>query len=139
MKAYIFPLVAAGAIMMPSASVAQTTQKLTATKANEYGLIYSLPRTVLDITVEAKRTVRQPGEFYKYAKKYLKDENAITEPSEEWTLKSITVVPRGVADTDEKYLMQFKSGSTPYLILNDADVPVAEYRTDPAKRRYKTS
>ena len=125
MKAYIFPLVAAGAIMMPTASMAQTTQKLTANKANEYGLIYSLPQTVLDITIEAERTVKRPGEFYKYAKKYLKDENAITEPSEEWTLKSITVVPRGVADPDEKYLMQFKSGSTPYLILNDADVPVA--------------
>ena len=63
MKAYIFPLVAAGAIMMPTASMAQTTQKLTANKANEYGLIYSLPQTVLDITIEAERTVKRPGEF----------------------------------------------------------------------------
>lgn len=125
MKAYILALIAAGAILTPPASDAQTTQKLTATKANEYGLIYSLPRTVLDITIEAERTVRRPGDFYKYAKKYLKEENAIAEPSEVWTLKSITVVPRGVADPDEKYLMQFKSGSSPFLVLNEANVPVA--------------
>ena len=58
--------------MMPTASMAQTTQKLTANKANEYGLIYSLPQTVLDITIEAERTVKRPGEFYKYAKNILK-------------------------------------------------------------------
>ena len=47
---------------------AQTTQKITATKANEYGIIYSLPTTVIDITVETETTVKKPGEFYKYAK-----------------------------------------------------------------------
>lgn len=125
MKAYILPLIAAGAMLLPTGTEAQSAQKLTASKANEYGLIYSLPRTVLDITIEAERTVRRPGDFYKYARKYLKEENAITEPSEVWTLKSITVVPRGVADPDEQYIMQFKSGTSPYLILNEADLPVA--------------
>ena len=46
-------LLAAAAIGLPAA--AQTTQKLTATKANEYGLIYSLPVTELDITIEAEQ------------------------------------------------------------------------------------
>ena len=51
-------LLAAAAIGLPAA--AQTTQKLTATKANEYGLIYSLPVTELDITIEAEHTRRTP-------------------------------------------------------------------------------
>ncbi|MDE6489635.1 MAG: DUF4831 family protein, partial [Muribaculaceae bacterium] len=104
---------------------AQSTQKLTATKATEYGLIYRLPSTVLDITVEASRTIQKPGEFYKYAKKYLNADNAIATPSEKWNLKSVTVVPRGRADGDEEYLMQFKSGTSPYLIINDAGLPIA--------------
>lgn len=125
MKAYILTLLALSSIASSTPAIAQTTQKLTASKANEYGLIYSLPRTVLDVTIEAECTVRRPGEFYKYAKKYLKDDSGIATASEVWTLKSIIVVPRGVADTDERYIMQFKSGSSPFLMLNEENVPVA--------------
>ena len=57
---------------------AQTTQRLTATKANEYALVYSLPVTRLNVTIEAEITVKKPGEFYKYAKKYLNIDNPIT-------------------------------------------------------------
>ena len=34
---------------------AQTTQRLNASKANDYGLIYSLPRTLVDITTRRER------------------------------------------------------------------------------------
>ena len=60
---------------------AQTTQKLTATKASEYGIIYSLPTTVVDVTIETQTTVKRPGEFYRYAKKYLNVDNAISNES----------------------------------------------------------
>ncbi len=103
---------------------AQSTQKLTATKANEYGIIYSLPSTVVDISIEAEHVVKEPGEFYKYAKKYL-NADPITESSESWTVKSITVNSRGVANQEEQYLMQFKSGSTPYLLLSEDNIPLA--------------
>lgn len=103
---------------------AQTTQKLTASKINEYGLIYTLPTTVVDITVETEKTVCQPGEFYLYAKKYLGME-PIVEPSEVHTLKSVVMTPRGVADETERYLVQFKSGSTPFIVINDRDFPLA--------------
>ena len=62
-------LMLACSVAFASAVTAQTTQKFTATKANDYGLVYSLPVTVLDITIEAERVVKKPGEFYKYAKK----------------------------------------------------------------------
>lgn len=103
---------------------AQTTQKLNATKLNEYGLIYKLPMTAVDITVEAEKTVKKPGEFFRYAKKYL-GVDPITEPSVSFTLKSATINAHGVADNDESYLVQFKSGSTPFMLVNDASFPVA--------------
>lgn len=40
---------------------AQQTRLLTADKHNEYGLVYSLPITVLDIEVSAQRTVFKPS------------------------------------------------------------------------------
>ena len=51
---------------------AQTTTKLTATKANDYGLVYTLPSAVINVTLEAERTESRPGELYNYASKYLK-------------------------------------------------------------------
>lgn len=86
---------AAAVIVSVPVMWAQTTQKLTANKSNEYGLIYQLPNTVLDITVEAERVVKKPGEFYKYSRKYLPAETPVAEPSEQWMLKSITVCLAG--------------------------------------------
>lgn len=103
---------------------AQTTQKLTANKINEYGLIYTLPTTVFDITVEAEKTVSTPGEFFRYAKKYL-GMDPIIEPSTIYSLKSVAVNQRGTADENERYLIQFKSGSTPFIMVSDTNFPLS--------------
>lgn len=50
-------IAALAALTVTATSVqAQSVQKLSASKANDYGLIYSLPRTVVDITIEAEHT-----------------------------------------------------------------------------------
>lgn len=107
------------------AAGAQTTQKFSASKANDFGLVYSLPTTVLDITIEAEHVVKEPGEFYLYAKKYLNIDNPITKKSETWSVKSVNVNARGVANNSERYLMQFKTGYMPFLIMDDANLPLA--------------
>lgn len=112
-------------LLLSTTSFAQTTQKLTATKVSEYGLIYNLPYTVFDITIEAECVIKQPGEYYKYAKKYLDTNNAIDKPSRSWSVKSIHIVPQGVANSDERYLMQFKKGTSPFLIVNEENLPLA--------------
>lgn len=104
---------------------AQTTQKLSAIKANDYGIVYTLPKTVFDITIETEKTVKTPGEYYAYAKKYLNIDNPIAEVSEETKVKSITVVPRGIADPERRYVVQFKPGTSPYLVINDENLPLA--------------
>lgn len=104
---------------------AQQTQKLTAGKHNEYGLIYSLPVTHLNIEVEAVKTIKKAGPYSKYAKKFLGTDNAIIEDSQEWTLKDVSVTPYGAPDQDNQYLMQFKSGSAPFLILNKDGLPLS--------------
>lgn len=118
-------IIAALALCASFGAVAQTTQKLTATKASEYGIIYSLPTTVIDVTIETEKVVEKPGEFYRYAKKYFNTNNAIDNESQSVRLKSITLTPRGVANSQQQYLMQFKSGSTPFLIINNENIPLA--------------
>ncbi|MDE5554807.1 MAG: DUF4831 family protein, partial [Muribaculaceae bacterium] len=104
---------------------AQSTQRLNASKANDYGLIYSLPRTLVDITIETEHTEKTPGEFYNYAKLKLGINDAITKPERSVNVKSVTITPRGVADPDNRWLVQFKPGATPYIILGENNCPLA--------------
>ena len=102
-----------------SIGFAQETKRLTADKHNEYGLIFSLPQTHLDLEVVATKTIRKAGPYYQYAEKYLGIPGAITQDSESWSLTSVKVNPYGVPDPEEQYLMQFKSGSDGYIVLDE--------------------
>ncbi len=106
-------------------ATAQESQKLTANKHNEYGLIYSLPTTHLNIEVEAVRTIKKAGPYYKYAKKYLGVSDVVSSDSQTWAIKDVSITPIGVPNKDNEYLMQFKSGSTPFLMLDSAGLPLA--------------
>lgn len=118
-------LLACALALASLAAPAQTTTKLTASKANDFGLIYSLPLTMLDITIETEHEMREPGEFWNYAKRNLNIADAITAPSQTARVRSVTITPRGVADTSNQWLMQFKGGQGVYVVLNDANLPVA--------------
>lgn len=119
--------IAAIAAMLPALATtsAQTTQRLNATKANEYALVYSLPLTSLDITVETVHTRSVPGEFHNYARRHLAINNALTEASTTVDIKSVTITPKGIPDSDNRWAVQFKSGSTAFMILTPDGVPLA--------------
>lgn len=106
-------------------TTAQTTQRLTATKQGDYGIVYSLPSTVVDITIEAELKVSEPGEFYRYAKRYLNIDNPITSTSHSATVKSVKITTHGVANTDERYLLTLKSGFAPYMELTADNLPLS--------------
>lgn len=116
------------AACMAAGACAQSVTKLSATKANDYGIVYSLPQTVVDITLEAEQTVATPGEFYNYAERYLGAEaarKAVRTKSTGWRLLSATMTPRGeVPAGAETYLMQFKGGQPVYITLSDLGLPL---------------
>lgn len=104
-------------------SPAQTSQRITAGKASEYGLVYSLPNTVVDVYLTAELTEEVPGEFHNYARRYLGVQDAITTPSRSAAITGATLEARGVANPAEQWLAQFKNGSTPYMTLTPGNVP----------------
>jgi len=123
MKSKLLVIAIISALMsLPATS--QTTHKLTAGKVNEYGLTYTLPLTSFSIRLAATKTVRQPGEFAAYARKYLHLEPIIT-PSVQWTLSGAEIIPQAIADDTERYLVQFKNGSSPFIILEERGIPIA--------------
>lgn len=96
---------------------AQTTKLLTADKHNEYGLVYTLPKTSLEIEVTAKRTIKKVGPYYQYAKKFIGTDKVIKEDSESWEITDVSVCRYGVPDTENRYLMQLKNGSTTFICV----------------------
>ncbi len=123
MKKITISLIAA--LAATTAATAQQAQRITATKANEYGLSYTLPTTAVDITIEAEFTREEPGEFYKYAPKYLNISDPVTEPKLSARVKSVTINTHGVPDPDKRYLVTLKSSQAPYILLGEGNIPLA--------------
>ena len=89
----------------------QATKVLTAEKSNEYGLVYSLPVTALEVEVTASHQVGKKGPYYLYARKSIGAEKGVSEDYERWQISEVKVRPYGVADSETQYLMQLRPGA----------------------------
>ncbi len=106
MRKIIFML----ACLVASSAMAQSTKVLTAEKSNDYGLVYSLPITALEVEVTASHQVGKKGPYYLYAKKSIGTDKAIAEDYEKWQITDVKVRPYGVSDASTQYLMQLRPG-----------------------------
>ena len=73
------------------------------------GVSYFLPKTAFRVTVITEKTVTKPGDFYKYANRYLRLPNVPAEESVSWAIKSIKLEPFGVPDKEKAYSIKIKS------------------------------
>ncbi len=97
--------------LVASSGMAQSTKVLTAEKSNDYGLVYSLPTTALEVEVTAAHQVGKKGPYYLYAKKSIGTNSAIAEDYEKWEITDVKVRPYGVSDSSTQYLMQLRPGA----------------------------
>lgn len=107
------------ALLSPSTLSAQQTKLLTADKHNEYGLVYTLPKTEVNIEVTARHTVRMAGPYWQYAKRYFGTDNVIREDEEIWEITDVRISTTGVPDDSQQYLMQLKPGSLTYIAVSE--------------------
>lgn len=103
---------------------AQSTTRLSASKANDYGVSYALPLTRFQVTLAAEKTVKTPGEFARYAGKYL-NADPILHPSVSWRLTDAVIVPDSYVDPDERYLVTFRNGDGTYINLSAKGTPLS--------------
>ncbi|WP_243348045.1 DUF4831 family protein [Parabacteroides sp. FAFU027] len=92
-------------------------QKLSATKASDFGLSYSLPKTVLYFDVEYTKTSLKAGPYFRYAEKLLGINNPIVADSTFFTIDKVAAFSHSTIDKKSACMVQFKS-SLPYIILN---------------------
>lgn len=110
---YLLPLAFSALVAVPSFS--QQTKILTAEKHNEYGLVYSLPTTALQITVTARKETAKAAPYRQYARRYLGTSKVVEEDRVSWQITDVDITPIGVSESDTQYLMQLKAGATTFI------------------------
>ncbi|MCR5042975.1 MAG: DUF4831 family protein [Bacteroidaceae bacterium] len=90
------------------------------------GVNYMLPKTVLRVDASAVKVVYTPGEFAKYADRYLHISGVAAEPSTTWTMTALSVGQEGVPDTSKVYTVKLKDKTVaPMVQLTPSGILVA--------------
>ena len=111
---------------MSLASMAQTqvTEFNPGIAAN--GVNYVLPKTVLRMDASAIKVEYMPGEFAKYAERYLHLKGVASEPSTTWKMTTLAVRQEGVPDTAKIFTVKLKDKTVaPMVQLTPSGILVA--------------
>ena len=112
--------------LLPFAAMAQTqvTEFNPGLVAN--GVNYALPKTLLKVDASAIKEVYTPGEFAKYAGRYLHIGGVSAVPSTKWSVKTLDVYQEGIPDTSKVYTVKLKDKTVaPMAQLTPSGILVA--------------
>ncbi len=104
------------ALIFSVSAVAQTEVTAGVTRGKDYGVTYILPKTEIELTVQATKHVYTPGEFSKYADRYLRLDNVSSEPETHWTLGKVQTEVIGIPDKENVYFVKMKDKTVAPLI-----------------------
>lgn len=102
-------------------SYAQTEVTQGVTFGKKFGVTYMLPQTEIKIEAEATRQHYEPGQFSKYAERYLRLQDVKQEAETSWTLDEVKVNIVGVPDPSNIYFVEMKDRTTAPLMELTAD------------------
>ena len=94
-----------------SSGLAQTQISSYRPGATTDGAIYYLPKTALRVSVKVEKTVYQPGDFCRYAQRYLRLNDVQQEPSVSYRVVGIEQEAVPVPDTTKVYALKFNAKS----------------------------
>ncbi|MBP6064894.1 DUF4831 family protein [Bacteroides sp.] len=105
-----------GFLMGAVLTSAQTEVTTGVTRGKDFGVTYVLPKTQIDIEVKANKIIYTPGEFSKYADRYLRLNNVSADAQEYWELVSVKAKSVGVPDSERVYFVKMKDKTVAPLI-----------------------
>lgn len=118
-------MLASGAFISNSVS-AQTQTSVYRPGVTPKGVVYYLPKTSLRISVLIEKTTYTPGEFYKYAEKYLRLSNVSEDAAASYKVIDTDITSYGVADTMKVYSIKLNpKTSAPNVKLSDEGILLA--------------
>ncbi|MDY6122676.1 MAG: DUF4831 family protein [Porphyromonas sp.] len=121
-----------GLLLVSSVLWAQTNvSKVTAGRNNDYGVVYTLPRSEIVIDVLVKQTTFRPGPLALYAAS-LVGQAADTEAFSRYEIEDIRLSSLGVPDPEHSYKVEFRSGTVAPFVLLDERGLIAAINAGPA-------
>lgn len=83
------------------------------------GVSYYLPQTAFRVVLTVEKKIVRPGEFHKYAFKYMRLQDVPTEESVSWMIKGIELQPYGIPDKSKAYSIFLKGRTAaPWVSLS---------------------
>ena len=104
-------LLFAGLLMLCGGAEAQTEISTYRPGVTPEGAVYFLPKTALRFVVQVEKTTYTPGDFCKYAGRYLRLNDVRTEPATAYRVTSISMTTYGEADKSKGYAVKFNAKS----------------------------
>lgn len=127
-------------LLIATSTYAQTDVSTGIMRGKDYGVTYLLPKTEIEIVVEATKHTYMPGEFCKYADRYLRMSNVSADPDIYWTIDKLQTRVTGVPDKDNVYFVKLKDKTVAPLmeltedgIVRSINMPLSN-RTIPATK-----
>ena len=87
---------------------------------------YWLPKTQLTVTVTVQKQTFKPGEFSRYAERYLRLNDVKDKAEEVWSITDVRISANGIPDKDNLYTLAFpQKGDRPYIELTNDGILAA--------------
>lgn len=123
------------ALMITLVASAQTEISNYKPGVNAEGVTYYLPKTQIKVKVNTVLENYTPGEFSKYAERYLRLEGIDTEAHSEWKLDNIQASVTGIPDPDKIFTVKLKERTAAPLISLTEDGIIQAINTTPVKQQ----
>lgn len=107
--------------LLSLSSVAQTEVSQYVPGITAEGVTYFLPQTRLAVVVTAQRKTYVPGEYAKYAERYLRLNDVTKETYDSWKLMKVSLMSFGVADKTKAYTVRLNTKSSAPLVGLSSD------------------
>ncbi len=112
--------------LMSSSVMAQTQLTEFTPSVTANGVNYALPKTRLRVDVTAMKVSYTPGEYARYAERYLHISGVNREASTQWSVTRLNVCQEGVPDTSKVYTVKMKDKTiAPMAQLTSSGILVA--------------
>ena len=117
-------------LSLSAAAQTQVTEFNPGITAN--GVNYALPKTAIRVDANAIKVDYTPGEFAKYADRYLHVKDVKEDPSTKWSMTGLNVYMEGVPDTAKVFTVKLKDKTVaPMVQLTESGILMAvNTRTD---------
>lgn len=116
---------------------AQTEVSAFFTGAGE-GVTYYLPDTEIEITLEATCIKRIPGEFSRYADRYLRIKDAIDKADSHWELSGAAIGKKGIPAPGKMFTVKLNGSTASNLSLDEQGI-IAAINTPIAPTKEKSA